>query len=138
MRKHARAVIRPSFRRGHVEGSALTSHRATTCLAAGVLSASTNCSGAGLVSKSCLASRLELLLIDPAVLEDLEDQSEQDEAEVGVANQFPAEAVEEGNFVVDDGRRAHLLAEGARAVIDVVIAVQCVIVGSHICLARHG
>jgi hypothetical protein len=69
--------------------------------------------------------------------DDLEQNSEQDEAEVGPSDQFPREAVKETNLVADNGRWASLLAERASAVRHFVVAIKNT-VGRHWILAWHG
>ena len=72
---------------------------------------------------SCLGS-CQLALFQVAVAHHLEQDREDDEAEVRVADQMPREAVQEANFVANYGRWARLLAEGAGAILDLRVAVK--------------
>ena len=54
----------------------------------------------------------------------LEENGEDNESEVGVANKLPAETIKEANLVVHDRRRASLLAERAGTIGDVVITIE--------------
>jgi len=66
----------------------------------------------------------KLSLLDPAVLKDLEEDSEEDKAKVGIADNLPREAVKETDFITDNGRRASLLTERASTVGDFCVAVE--------------
>ena len=59
----------------------------------------------------------------------LERYDEQDKAQVAEADNPPRETVEEADIIVDDGRRAHLRAERARAVFHMWVAPECIIHG---------
>lgn len=67
----------------------------------------------------------------------LEENGEDNESEVGVANKLPAETIKEANLVVHDRRRARLLAERAGTIGDVVITIEDSI-GRYGVLALHG
>ena len=66
----------------------------------------------------------------------LEQDSEDNEAEVGVADQFPREAVQEANLIGHDGRWARLLAERACTVLVISVAEKRAI-GRYRILTRH-
>ena len=65
----------------------------------------------------------------------MEQNGEQDESQVGPPDQFPREAIEESDLIGDDGRWARLLAEGARAVCNVIVTIKFAVRG-HSILAR--
>ena len=67
----------------------------------------------------------------------LEENGEDNESEVRVANKLPAETIKEANLVVHDRRRARLLAERAGTIGDVVVAIEDSI-GRYGVLAWHG
>lgn len=65
----------------------------------------------------------------------LPDNGEADEAKVAVADNLPAEAIQEADGVVNDRWSADFLAVGARAVFNLLVAVQSLVV-RHTVLAR--
>ena len=70
---------------------------------------------------------LQLPLFDEAVLHDLVEDGESNEAKVAVADNLPGEAVEEANLIGDDRRWADFGTEGAGAVLHLVVAPERVI-----------
>ena len=69
----------------------------------------------------------QLPLFKAEVLNDLEKNGEENEAEVAVAYDLPRKAIKEANSIVDNGRWADLGAERASAVPHVVVAPERVI-----------
>ena len=69
----------------------------------------------------------KLPLFKAEVLNDLEKNGEENEAEVAVAYDLPRKAIKEANAIVDNGRWADLGAERASAVLHVVVAPERVI-----------
>lgn len=92
-------------------------------------------SRASLVHQSGRLRPSQFPLLQVAVADYLEEDGEENEAEVGPSDKLPREAVQEADLVTDDWRWAGLLAEGASAIRDLVVAEEDTVGGNWI-LAR--